>query len=255
MTPSCDDGTSFELRIRELIDAKYDRDPDTAGAWFRLFSGQMSQAECLAQYRPTWPRVLAFNRVILPQAIAKAPDLRLRVELMAVIGVEYGPDRLEDAHPVYFRNFLLGLGAAEGELPWGTGEEDPSLQEHLIWFRRMSWCEILATLLFYESFGPVTFRSLARTLKQEYALPARALQYFRVHAVHDKRDTEILFDLLRREARSEADQNAVVDVLDQLFDHPRFRQRACRLPGTTEYRFAARFRADRRRQDERAADV
>ncbi len=234
------DTVEFETALRQHVDAHYEREPAPDNPFQRLIRGELSQRDCCAAFAGLWPSLVTFNRVLLPRLLAKAPSVPLRVELMNVIAQEYGP-ALDVAHPVLLKNFLTALGVDPIDLPWDTDIEYGPTRAEVAMLRGFSWCELLARILVGESVGPVAFPAVAAALEQSYGLSGFALRYFTVHAKTDKKDTEILFSLLRREAVTADDRERVFTVIDRSFEEGRYKLYGCRLDGTTDYRYADRL--------------
>lgn len=233
----------FELALRKLIDEKYDRAPAADNPILQLIQGELPLAGCRDFYGGMFQSLMVFNRVLLPRLLSTAPSVPLRVELMGVIAQEYGP-QLDDAHPVLFLNFLSSIGVETASYDWSFDlERGPCAQEVKL-LRELSFVELLARILVGESLGPVVFPAVADALKRNYGLGDNAVAYFGIHAVTDKKDAELLFDLVRREARTEPQQRAVLKVVEDSFEFGRYRIYGCKLPGTTSYRYARKF--DRR---------
>lgn len=234
------DAVQFETAVRQRVDRHYEREVASDNPFQRLIRGELSQRDCRAVFAGLWPSLVTFNRVLLPRLLAKAPNVPLRVELMNVIAQEYGP-ALDVAHPVLLKNFLMALGVDPADLPWDTDIEYGPSRAEVAMLRGFSWCELLARMLVGESVGPVAFPAVAAALDQYYGLSGFALRYFTVHAKTDKKDTEILFGLLRREAATEADRQRVFAVIDRSFEEGRYKLYGCRLDGTTDYRYTDRL--------------
>jgi hypothetical protein len=174
---------------------------------------------------------MIFNRVLLSRLLEKAPTLPIRCELVEIINPEFGK-HLRDAHPLYFKTFLESLGVPRRELSWDFDLEDGPWAEEVRLIRSWTWPELLGRILCGESIGPVTFKAVARACQKYHDLPGHTLLYFTIHSDHDKKDTEILFDLAARTVTTPEAQAALMNVIDWSFERGRFLDYGCRLPDT-----------------------
>ncbi len=234
------DAEEFELKLRQLIDAKYDRPVDPENPFLALAEDRLPVTKCREVFGGWWDSLMVFNRVLLPRLLEKAPSVAVRVELMGVIAQEYGP-HLKDAHPMLLRDFLLSLGVPESSLVWDCNLEDGPAAAEARMMRDASFVELLARILVGESLGPVVFPMIAESLSRSYNLSGRALAYFQIHAIADKKDAKLLFGMLRREAKTLADRQAVFNMVEKSFEQGRYKLYGCKLPRTTDYRYAPLF--------------
>lgn len=232
---------SFELSLRQMVDQKFERPVDGASPIARLIQGKLPIEECRNLYVSLWPSLMVFNRVLLARLIERAPSVEFRVGLMEVVAPEFGR-RVCDAHPVFFRTFLEAIGVKE-ELRWDFDLETGPCQDEVRMLRKASFSELLARLLVGESVGPKVFESVAAALHKHYGIAHKNLTYFSVHAKHDKRDTEILFDLLGRAATTLEDQKAAVDLMNHSYEWGRYKLYACNLPGKANYQYSELYKA------------
>ncbi|WP_394842266.1 iron-containing redox enzyme family protein [Pendulispora brunnea] len=195
--------------------------------------------ECQAFYSGIRDGLAVFNRVLLGRLLEESPTERARSELLPVIAVEFGPPA-SAAHPAIFKRFLRSLGVPESETHESADLLEPTnaCAAEVEALCNMSWCELLARLLVGETQGPVVFPVILDALRRNYGLSSFDVQYFSIHATHDKKDTEILFDLLARTVKSQADEDAVLRVVDEAFDGGRYLVTGCRLEPSPRYRFA-----------------
>lgn len=234
---------AFELALRKRIDAKFDREPRPDNPILRLINGEMQLPELRAYYKGMWQSLVVFNRVLLARLLERAPTLPIRCEVLEVVIPEFGRN-LRDAHPLYFRNFLEALGVPRRELDWDFDLESGPWAAEVKLLRGFTWPQILGRIVVGESIGPVTFNAVAAACQKHHKLADYALAYFTIHAVHDKKDTEILFDIVSRSVLTPADEEQMVQVVDLSFDNGRYLDYGCRLPDTEGYRYARLF--DRR---------
>ncbi|HWL84353.1 MAG TPA: iron-containing redox enzyme family protein, partial [Polyangiaceae bacterium] len=231
--------TRFERGLRERVDSKYLREPTADNPLWRLVNDRLPLEECRAFYLGLRDSLAIFNRVLLGRLLEESPTEKARSELLPVIAVEFGPPA-SAAHPAIFKRFLRSLGVSESE----THESADLLAATNVCaseveaLGNMSWCELLARLLVGETQGPVVFPVILDALRRNYGLSSFDVQYFSIHATHDKKDTEILFDLLARTVKSQVDQDAVLRVVDEAFDGGRYVVTGCRLEASPRYRFA-----------------
>ena len=244
----------FELQLRNQIDAKYARPVEGDNPFAQLLLGKLSLTEVRDVYLGMFDSLMVFNRVLLPRLLEKSPDLEARVELMSVIAVEYGP-HLEDAHPVLFMDFLEAVGADRAPLMSKVIDlEAPANRAEVEFMQSASWVELLGRILVGESLGPMVFPAISEALATHYGLKGGALAYFDIHSVHDKKDAEVLFDMIRRYAVSDSDKKKVFDIVDRSFDQGRYKQYGCALPGTTAaYSYSRKF--DRRSVEGRTLET
>jgi pyrroloquinoline quinone (PQQ) biosynthesis protein C len=245
-----DDGKAFELGLRRIADEAFDKDPNPASYWAKFHDGALTFEECRTLYYERWPFVMEFNRRLLPLLISKAPTLKSRTEVLAVVHPEFGSESGHPkAHPVMYRNFLSAMGMSDAELDWNAipkqSPTSPPPQQDWTYLARLSWIELLAHMLFIETVGPVLFGREGEILHTKYGVSEDAIEYFEVHSVHDKIDSELLFAQVRREARTEEERQAAAEMMRK--SYVLMGARVGRWPGTTSYRFVRRF--DRRFQD------
>jgi len=231
--------TSFESRVRGLIDSKYQRAPSDDNPLWRLVNDRLPLSECRAFYLGLRDSLAVFNRVLLGRLLEECPSADARSELLPVIAVEFGPP-LESAHPEIFNRFLRSLGVSEADLRESADLLEPTsaCRPEIEEIRSLSWVGLLARLLVGESQGPVVFPAILEALRRNYGLSAQDLFYFAIHATHDKKDTEVLLRLLAREVKTEAQQEEVLAVIERTFDAGRYAATGCRLEAVTRYRYA-----------------
>src|SRR5262249_20195215 len=155
---------------------------------------------------------------LLPRLLRTAPSVECRVELMDVVAPEFGVNGPADAHPTFFLEFLQAIGADTSSARLREADEDQGARAEAEFFDGLSWCELLARILVGESLGPKVFDIVADGLRASYGLSARSVLYFTHHAKHDKRDAEILFRMLAREARTPEDRRRAVAMVDASYD-------------------------------------
>lgn len=233
----------FELRLRQRLDEKFEREPAPENPLPRLLDGTMPLAELRTYYRSMWGSLMVFNRVLLARLLERAPTLPVRCEVLEVVLPEFGRN-LRDAHPLYFRNFLEALGVPRRELEWDFDLENGPWAEEVKMLREYTWPQILARIIVGESIGPVAFNAVADACRKYHKLPEYAVAYFAIHAVHDKKDTEILFNVAANSILTPEDQKSVMDTIDWSFERGRYKDYGCKLPDTEGYRYARLF--DRR---------
>lgn len=239
-----DDRKAFELEIRKLADEHFDRTPPEGHIMQRMIDGTLPIEEARELYGSMWPSFLVFNRVLLPRLLEKAPDLASRVALLPVISQEYGNANYEQTHPVLFRRFLVALGVPEEKLSWEIDLVNPNpARDEAEWIRGFSWCEILGRILVGEAIGPVAFGAVARALQKNYGLSEESVRWFPIHYTVDKRDTEIIFDVVRDTILTDADREAFMKIVKASFGHAthRYGLYPWRFEGTTAYRYAPLF--------------
>jgi pyrroloquinoline quinone (PQQ) biosynthesis protein C len=230
----------FELEMRRLVDSKYMRPAKPDNPIRKLINGELSLQEVKAFYLGLLDSLDVFNRVLISRLLETAPNPEVRSEVLPVLAVEFGPP-VESAHPTIFWNFLKAIGSTAEEIRPHPDLENGPCREEVALIRNMSWCELLARILVGETQGPVVFPLIANALKRHYGLKDRDVFYFTLHAAHDKRDTEILFRLLVREARTAADRKAVIDTIERTFDQGRYKFTGCRLEESPRYSYAMRY--------------
>ncbi|WP_394827929.1 iron-containing redox enzyme family protein [Pendulispora albinea] len=231
--------THFERRLREQVDSKYRREPTADNPLWRLVNDRLPIEECRIFYVGLRDSLAVFNRVLLGRLLEESPSEGARSKLLPVISVEFGPP-VEAAHPAIFNRFLRALGVSASD----THESSDLLAlssacaPEIAALRKMSWCELLARLLVGETQGPVVFPVILEALRRNYGLRSSDVSYFSIHATHDKKDTEILFDLLATSVKSQADEDAVARIVDTAFDSGRYAVTGCLLEAKPRYRFA-----------------
>lgn len=227
----------FEAYLRNLADKAFERpvnEPQNPIA--QLIQRKLPLAECRELYTTMWPSLMVFNRVLLTRLIETAPSLELRCEILEVIAPEFGR-RLCDAHPVFFKSFLESLGVTHDprwnfDLETGPGKDEAKMM------RNATFCELVARILVGETIGPKVFETVAEALHDSYKIPYKSLAYFLVHAKHDKRDTQVLFNLLSRAADTEEKRQKAVDMMNWSYSGGRYIMYACNLPGRANYIFS-----------------
>jgi len=240
-----DDSKSFELALRKQIDAKYLRPPAAGNPFVRLVAGELPRADCQEVYGGMLGSLLTFNQVLLPRLLRNAPSVSHRVELMSVIAPEWGTTGPKDAHPTFFLEFLRALGVDVSAAMMANALETPEVREEARYLRSLSQLELLARILVGETLGPKVFAVLAEALQKTYGLTPRATLYFTLHAHRDKKDADILFGIVSREARTDAEQRSVQRVIDESYDYGRYAQYGCAISDRIDYDFTRLF--DRRR--------
>jgi pyrroloquinoline quinone (PQQ) biosynthesis protein C len=234
----------FERDLREYFDAMYQRPPGESNSVADIVRGQLPLEDIRTFYSSLWPSLQVFNRVLLPRLLMSAPDFQLRLEISEVIVPEFGTN-VGQAHPTLFYNLLEGLGCDTDQIPFNEQLDTPEAEEEEKWLRDLSWVELLARILCGESLGPKVFEAIASSLRDNYDVSSNALAYFTIHANHDKRDTEILFSLIPKSAKTDADRKAVWNLIEHSFEkQKRYRECGCNLPGKSDYSYSRRF--DRR---------
>jgi len=232
----------FEFALRNHIDAKFRRPPQPDNAILRLIEGSLSREELRSYFRGMWESLMVFNRVLLARLVEQAPTLPIRCELVEIVNPEFGRN-LRDAHPLYFRNFLEALGVPRRDLSWDFDLDHGPWAEEVQRIRSWTWPELVGRILCGESIGPVTFKAVARACQKYHHLPDYAVAYFAIHSVHDKKDTEILFNLAARTVTTPAAQASLIKIVDWSFDRGRYLDYGCRLPDTEpeSYEYAPLF--------------
>jgi len=230
--------TSFESRVRRLIDSKYERVPSEDNPLWRLVNDRLPLNECRAFYLSLRDSLAVFNRVLLGRLLEECPNAEARSELLPVIAVEFGPP-LDAAHPEIFNRFLRSLGVPEAEVRESADLLEPTgaCRAEIEEIRSLSWCGLLARLLVGESQGPVVFPAILEALRRNYGLSVGDTFYFAIHATHDKKDTEVLLRLLSREVKTEAQEEEVFGVINRTFDAGRYSMTGCRLEAVPRYRY------------------
>jgi pyrroloquinoline quinone (PQQ) biosynthesis protein C len=232
----------FELALRKHIDTKFRRVPKPDNAILHLIEGSLSPEDFRAYFRGMWESLMVFNRVLLSRLIERAPTLPVRCELVEIVNPEFGRN-LRDAHPLYFKNFLEALGVPSRELAWDIDMERGPWVEEIRCMRSWTWPELLGRILCGEAIGPVSFKAVARACQKYHALPDYAVAYFNIHSIHDKKDTEILFNLAARTVITEEAQASLLHIVDWSFDRGRYLDYGCNLPDTEpeSYQYAPLF--------------
>jgi pyrroloquinoline quinone (PQQ) biosynthesis protein C len=234
---------SFELSLRKQIDAKYEREASPDNPFARLLAGELPREECQATFGGMLGSLLNFNQVLLPRLLRHAPNVGRRVELMSVIAQEFGNVGPKDAHPTFFLEFLTALGMNVDAAAMEEALRPDAVRAEAEYLRSLTFVELLARILVGETLGPKVFLQVGEALQKSYDLTPRAVLYFTLHAKHDKKDAEILFDMLSREARTDEDRERVVKMIDSSYDFGRYAQYGCALKGI-DYSFTRIF--DRR---------
>jgi pyrroloquinoline-quinone synthase len=145
-----------------------------------------------------------------PEAIAgRTPDPEVRRLLRDILEDEYmRPQAFERSHPALYRRFMRAVGFEEGA--WDRVPVLPATRSFVATHLDMtfrSWMEALGAVRpGHEWAIPRMFPSLVQGIERSVAVPAEALEYFRLHIDLDVEHGRALEAALLRWATTDANQ-------------------------------------------------
>jgi pyrroloquinoline-quinone synthase len=161
---------------------------------------------------------------VFPMAVsalhASCPDPRGRRMLAENLAEEEGVGEGKDDHAKLWRDFVIGLGAADGDIEaTALNAETQALIDTFARLARRNYAAGLGALYAYESQLPAIARAKIDGLIRFYDIEDEAtLRFFRVHEAADVEHSEVCRDLLRkipswRQREAEAGARELADAL------------------------------------------
>jgi pyrroloquinoline quinone (PQQ) biosynthesis protein C len=229
----------LEIDLRRLTDAMYERPPAPGSPISKLVEGRLTLPEARTFWGNRWHVGLAYNQIVLPRLLEKCPEVDARVQLFQVIAYEYGAADLSKSYLSMYRSFLLALGLREEDVPWECDVRRRDVIAHLEKFDSLDWIgHLVLGLLGIRSVGSRTYGIIAVKLREPpFSLGDDALAFFTRHAERDALDSDIVFEMVARYARTLEEQNAARDMLVAFSNTGRFSAYCCALAPST-FRFS-----------------